>query len=117
MDKKSLRILKMFIKRHYLSCRDISILCNTSSLIIADFVFELFSNELIRTDANIKSGDPIGLDTVFSITPKGLSAIEDIRRNNRRFRIPVIISIIALILSILSIIFQIIELRSPVSVI
>lgn len=65
MDKKSLRILKMFIKRHYLSCRDISILCNTSSLIIADFVFELFSNELIRTDANIKSGDPIGLDTVF----------------------------------------------------
>ena len=114
MDKKSLRILKMFKTRHCLSCNDISILCNTSSLIIADFVFELFSNELIRTDADIKPGYPIGLDTVFSITPKGLSAVEDIRRSNRRFRIPVIISMIALILSIFSIIFQIIELRSPV---
>lgn len=102
IDRDCSMILKTLAKRDNLSCCDIALLLSIDELNVADKLFYLFSNDFIETDSNIKPGEPIGLKTPFSISIKGRACLEYIFKDSWRFRIPVIISVIAIIISIIS---------------
>lgn len=102
-------ILKILATRDSLSCSDLSLLTGLNEINIAKKVFYLFSNGFIETNSDINPGDPIGLRVKFSISVKGRSYLEYIVKDNWRFRIPVIISIIAIIISIISLRFSVLR--------
>ena len=107
IDRNGRKILKLLIKRGALSCDNIALLTSIDILKVADIVVYLFSNGFVQTNADIKPGEPIMLNIPFTISVKGIAYLEYIFKDNWRFRLPLIISVIAIIISIISLRFSI----------
>lgn len=105
MDKTTLEILKLFSKRYSLTCAQIAAIINRDAMDIAPSVSYLYSNRFISCDdLDYVEDKRLHLDAHYKITVEGRNQLAHINKNNWRFRIPVIISITALVISAISLI-------------
>lgn len=108
MDGKSVAILKLYNQRNYsLSCYDIGIILDASSISISSNVAELRELEYIDVDMLEKDklyDNLISINTKLHITQSGKSYLYDLKENRRNFiiksiTIPFIVSIISSIIT------------------
>lgn len=115
IDSASYSLLKIFSDKSPLSLHEISDKYHVQPEIISDSISFLLENKYIRKNAlseNIESSE-VYLRDSFSITFKGMVAIEEYKKYRRRFLfsefrlwITLVISILALIISAISLILQ-----------
>lgn len=103
MDKKSLKILKMFYYHKFLSCDMISAVLECDVNSVMEICLFLRNRSYISTsDITQINENEIYPDSPYRITIQGKTAYEYVLRDNRSFLIPVAISIIAVIISIIA---------------
>lgn len=107
MDNVTLKILKLFYNNELLSVNNIKTVLEYDAQTISTSCLYLRNNGYIHTnDITQTDTDTIYPDSIYTITVEGKGCFERIHKDNRRFRIPVAISIVALIISIIALLKQ-----------
>ena len=108
MDKFTMAVLKLFASRQSLSCKDISAIFNCDVRIVGENISYLCDHQYIRSADNRYDDTYFHFDRRYAITVEGRACLENINNENRRFIIPIVISVISLIISVINIIVLVI---------
>ena len=108
MDKITFKILELFYyNTEALSVDNISSSSEYDAQTVSASCLYLRNNGYIHTkDPTQTDADTIYPDSFYSITLEGKGCFERICKDNRRFRIPMVLSIIAIIISIIALLKQ-----------
>ena len=103
MNKGTFKILKLFLDHESLSVIDITSKYRIDLVDAADSVDYLCTRKLLRRQEPVRS-KYLDTDVQCEITLEGRDEIARTLKDDRRFRIPLVISVIALVVSIVSLI-------------